>query len=136
MSISIPHEIPFHDVDCFGIVWHGHYYKYFELARTVLYRSCGVDVDDAANQEYLFPVIESHCRYTEALRYGQKVTLTADFREWDYYVLIKYSIYCEQTEKRVAYGYTKQAVCGADRKLLNQVPEAVVEFISSSRISS
>ncbi|MDH3602364.1 MAG: hypothetical protein OEU26_22345, partial [Candidatus Tectomicrobia bacterium] len=25
-------EVPFHDVDMMGVVWHGHYYKYFELA--------------------------------------------------------------------------------------------------------
>ncbi len=29
-------EIPFYDVDSAGIVWHGNYVKYFEVARCVL----------------------------------------------------------------------------------------------------
>ena len=27
--------MPFHDVDALHVVWHGHYYKYLELAREV-----------------------------------------------------------------------------------------------------
>ena len=30
----VEHEVPFHDVDMTLRVWHGHYYKYLELART------------------------------------------------------------------------------------------------------
>ena len=29
-------EIPFHDVDMMEIAWHGHYVKYFEIARCKL----------------------------------------------------------------------------------------------------
>ena len=36
---SVEIEVPFHDVDALRIVWHGHYYKYLELARTQLLRS-------------------------------------------------------------------------------------------------
>ncbi len=43
---SIEFEVPFHDVDALRVVWHGHYYKYLELARTALFRSSGLD-DDA-----------------------------------------------------------------------------------------
>ena len=28
--------VPFHDVDSIGIAWHGHYAKYFEIARCAL----------------------------------------------------------------------------------------------------
>ena len=33
---SVELEVPLHDVDVLGIVWHGHYYKYLEAARTAL----------------------------------------------------------------------------------------------------
>ena len=29
-------EVPFHDVDTMHVVWHGHYLKYFEVARCKL----------------------------------------------------------------------------------------------------
>jgi acyl-CoA thioester hydrolase len=28
--------IPFHDVDMMGVVWHGNYFRYFEIAREAL----------------------------------------------------------------------------------------------------
>jgi len=34
-AIEIRLEVPFHDVDALRIVWHGHYLKYLELARTL-----------------------------------------------------------------------------------------------------
>ena len=36
MSVAVEIEIPFHDVDTMHIVWHGHYLKYFEIARCKL----------------------------------------------------------------------------------------------------
>ena len=29
-------EVPFHDVDVMRVAWHGHYVKYFEIARCAL----------------------------------------------------------------------------------------------------
>jgi acyl-CoA thioester hydrolase len=36
LSTEIDIEIPFYDVDMMAIVWHGHYAKYFEIARYAL----------------------------------------------------------------------------------------------------
>jgi acyl-CoA thioester hydrolase len=33
-------EVPFHDVDLAGVVWHGHYMKYLENARWALMTPC------------------------------------------------------------------------------------------------
>lgn len=130
MTVTVPHEIPFHDVDSLGIVWHGHYYKYFELARTALYRSLNFDVDDMRQLGFTFPVIESQCRYNEALRYGQQVDISAHFHEWEYYILIEYRINEIGSGKRTAYGHTKQAVCNLAGQLQPCVPESVADIIA------
>ncbi|MCG6868199.1 MAG: acyl-CoA thioesterase [Gammaproteobacteria bacterium] len=130
MAVIVHYEIPFHDIDSLGIVWHGHYYKYFELARTALYRSLSLDVDDIDSVGLVFPVIESRCRYRESLRYGQKVEIGARFREWEYYILIEYEIHEIESGKRAAYGFTKQVVCDRNGKLQQHVPENIVGTIS------
>ena len=130
MTVTVHHEIPFHDVDCLGIVWHGHYYKYFELARTALYRSLDFDVDDMTRLGYTFPVIESQCRYSNALRYGQQVDISANFREWEYYILIEYRICITGSGKRAAYGHTKQAVCDLAGLLQPCIPETITDIIT------
>ena len=127
---SITLDVPFHDIDILGIVWHGHYYKYFELARTALYRSCELDIGKMQEMGYIFPVIESHCRYVQALKYGQQVSVHATFDECISYIKITYSIKDDATGQRLAYGYTKQAICKPDGEMLMAVPDEVNDAIS------
>ncbi len=122
-------EIPFHDIDVLGIAWHGHYYKYFELARTELYRQCGFDIHDMKQMGYVFPVIESQCKYVQSLQYGQKVDVSAEFSMYSNYIKIAYSIRDTQTGERHAYGYTKQAVCDLTGTMLMAVPDEVLGII-------
>jgi len=71
-SAEILLEVPFHDVDMMGVVWHGHYYKYFELARTALFRKFQCDTNDLLVLGMVLPVIESRCRYLSPLTYGMR----------------------------------------------------------------
>ena len=45
-EVSVELDVPFRHVDLLGVVWHGHYYKYMEEARTPLLRACGVESDE------------------------------------------------------------------------------------------
>jgi len=123
-------EVPFHDIDILGIAWHGHYYKYFELARTALYRSCDFDVHQMHELGYIFPVIESQCRYVQPLKYGQKVCVSAAIKEYMSYIKIAYVVTDAESGERMAYGHTKQAVCEPDGTMLLAVPDEVVDAIS------
>lgn len=45
---SVNLEIPFHDVDMMAVVWHGHYAKYFEIARCALLEKIGTTIRKCA----------------------------------------------------------------------------------------
>ena len=130
MAVSIIHQVPFHDVDSMRIVWHGHYYKYFELARTALYRSRQLDVKQIKDMGFMIPVIESNCRYIKPLEYGQTIEITAHFKSWDYYLLIEYIIQSTSADNCFASGYTKQAVCDHNANLLLRVPDLITAAIA------
>ena len=76
-SASVEIEIPFHDVDLVGIAWHGHYAKYFELARCALLDSFDYGYDKMFESGYAWPVIDMHIRYAQACEFGQKIRVTA-----------------------------------------------------------
>ena len=84
--------MPLHDVDLLGVVWHGNYYKYLELARTRLLRTRGLDAGDLIGKRYRFYVIESRCRHTFPLRYGDQARVTAWVRDTRHRVLIAYEV--------------------------------------------
>jgi len=129
-GISVSATVPFHDVDSLGIVWHGHYYKYFELARTELYRSKDFDIEAMHKLGYVFPVIESQCRYIQPLKYAQVIEISASFKAWEHYIRIAYTILDATTNERCAYGHTKQAICRSDGKMLLEVPASVIDVLN------
>ena len=65
--------VPFHDCDPLGIVWHGHYYKYLEIAREDLFRKFRLDVDDFRALGLRLLMIETRCRYAFPMRFGEKL---------------------------------------------------------------
>ena len=109
VSAEIEVEVPFHDLDGFSVVWHGHYYKYFEHARTAAMRSIGFDIDEMARSGYVWPVIESHCRYIAPLRYGMRVLVRAVLDDCDHRLKFSYLVREKTSGRRLAKGHTVQA---------------------------
>jgi acyl-CoA thioester hydrolase len=72
-------EIPFHDVDSLRIVWHGHYLKYFEIARTRLFKNAGLDAEDFLRRGIWLVVVESRCRHMRSLGIGDRIVVEARF---------------------------------------------------------
>jgi acyl-CoA thioester hydrolase len=122
-------EVPFHDVDGLGIVWHGHYYKYFEIARTRLLRSVGLDQGDVIGPRWRFLVVESHCRYAAALRYGDKVRVSAWFGDVRHRIKISYEAVSLSTGRRAARGHTILATTDLEGRLLLETPSGIVNRI-------
>jgi acyl-CoA thioester hydrolase len=119
-------EVPFHDVDMMGVVWHGHYYKYFELARTALFRQFDCDGPRLYDLGYLLPVVDSHCRYLAPLTYGLGVRATATLVEIKYRIKITYLLSHASTGVRLARGSTIQvAVKRDDFELCYVIPNTI-----------
>ena len=83
-------KVPFHDLDPVGIVWHGNYAKYFEIARCALLETFGYNYDDMARSGYSWPVIDLHIRYVKAARFAETLNVSANLREWEHRLRIEY----------------------------------------------
>jgi acyl-CoA thioester hydrolase len=127
--VSIEVEVPFHDVDALRIVWHGHYYKYLELARTRLVRECGLDLGDLIGPQYRFLMIESGCRYAAPLTYGDRVRVDAWFWDVAHRLNIGYEVTNLSRGQRAARGHTVLATTDIQGRLLLRTPDAILERI-------
>jgi len=108
MSTEVELEVPFHDVDAMQIVWHGHYYKYFEVARTKLLRKIDYDVEEMEASGYSWPIIKAHCKYIRPLRYGQTMRVWATVWEYENRLTIRYRVEDAFTRQKHATGETIQ----------------------------
>lgn len=122
---SVEFEVPFHDVDVMGVVWHGHYYKYLEAARTQLLRSCGLDAGDMIGPRYGFFVIESKCRHTYPLHYGDRARVTAWVKDFSHRIFIAYEVGNLSRKRRAARAHTVLATLDLERNLLLETPHEI-----------
>lgn len=85
-------RIPFHDVDSARVVWHGHYFKYFELARCALLDRVGYNYDTMAETGVVWPIVKSTTKFIRPLVFNQVVRVSARLREWEMRLLMDYRI--------------------------------------------
>ncbi len=107
-SAQIEISVPFFDIDLMEIVWHGHYLKYFELARCAVLDKIDYDYMQMRESGYTWPVYDLHIRYAHPARFGQRLVISADIVEWKNYLKIKYQINDKQSGRRLTKGYTQQ----------------------------
>jgi acyl-CoA thioester hydrolase len=125
----VEHEVPFHDVDLTHRVWHGHYYKYLELARTALFRSRGLDDETLVPKRFALYVVETRCRYTSPLRYRDRMRISAWFRDVERRLCIAYEITNLSRGHRAARGLTTIAIVAPDGKLCMETPREILDRI-------
>jgi len=113
---SIEIEVPFHDVDSMHIVWHGHYSKYFELARCKLLESFGYCYKSMAESGYAWPVVDMRLKYVSSAKFGQTIKVTATLKEWEYRLKINYEIADALTGEKLTKGYTTQVAIDMNTK--------------------
>lgn len=124
--------VPFFDADMLGIVWHGHYAKYFEIARCALLDKIDYDYLTMKRTGYVWPVIDLSIRYIGPARYGQQLKVSAVLREYEYRMRITYEIRDSETGTRLAKGSTCQvAVSIENGKMCFGSPEVFVKRLRS-----
>ncbi len=133
-------EVPFHDVDGLGVVWHGHLYKYIEIARTALFRQVGLEpkpgnIRKVGRDEnnYSLRVVESRCRHLMPLYYGDQLTVRAWFRAIDEQFHVAYEVYNETRGYRAARARTKLVVVDERGQLVTERdPERVAKYLGAT----
>lgn len=101
-------KIPFHDVDMMRIAWHGHYVKYFEVARCELLDELEYGYISMVNSGYAWPVIDLHIRYAKPATFEQNVIVTSAVVEYENRLKVKYEIHDEVSGDRLTKGHTVQ----------------------------
>jgi len=125
-TASVTLEIPFHDVDVMSICWHGHYVKYFEIARCALLRQFDYDYAEMRDSGYVWPVVECYLKYVGPAVYGQQIEVRAELLEYQNRLKVGYKIFDCKTGARLTKGYTVQVAVEAQSHELQFVSPAVL----------
>jgi acyl-CoA thioester hydrolase len=130
-------EIPFHDLDPLEICWHGHYVRYFEIARAALLQTIDYDYPDMRTSGYAWPVIELFIRYAQPLFYRQRIEIETFLTEWENRLKFEYLVRDAQSGKRLTRGYTIQvAVNMSTQEMCLASPAVLAEKLGARRPES
>lgn len=108
VSASVTLQIPFHDVDMMCVAWHGHYVKYFEVARCALLDQIQYNYQEMKASGYAWPVVDLKVKYVRPAQFGQTIKVTCQLKEYENRLVLSYLITDPHTHQKLTKGETTQ----------------------------
>jgi acyl-CoA thioester hydrolase len=102
-------EVKFSEADPLGIVWHGHYIRYFEDGREAFGKQYGLRYLDLYRENIIVPIVHVNCEYKRILRYGHRIRMDITYKDTPAAKLIfDYVLHDLDTNEKVAVGNSVQ----------------------------
>lgn len=114
-DLFIDHRLrpAFYDLDPMAIVWHGHYLKYFELARDALLSQFNYSYHQMLESGYVWPVVDVRLKYVKSAKLNQWLNVRASVAEFENRLKIDYRISDVDSGEKLTEGYTIQVAVEA-----------------------
>lgn len=101
--------VRFNEADPLGIVWHGHYIRYFEDGREDFGNKYGIGYLDFYRHGFVIPIVNVDCSFKKSLRYGDSVVVETTFIPCAAAkILFNYRLFNKKSEELVATGSSIQ----------------------------
>jgi acyl-CoA thioester hydrolase len=108
IAAEVEVEVPFHDVDIAGVVWHGHYMKYLENARWAVMDRIGFGLAAMMDSGFIWPVVGLQVKYIRAARYGERLRVHTSIVEWEAKLVLNYLVLDAADGSRIGRAQTTQ----------------------------
>ena len=84
--------------DQMGMVYHGHYAQFYEIARVEGLRQLGISYKELEASGILLPVVDIHCKFIRPAKYDDLITVKAFLKELPTHhkMVFHHEIYNEQ----------------------------------------
>jgi acyl-CoA thioester hydrolase len=111
--------VRFSEVDSLGIVWHGHYLRYFEDGREAFGKRYGLSYLDYYAEGYLVPIVSVQCDYKQVVRYGDRIIVETIYTPCESAKInFTYRLVNAETRELVVTGSTTQVFLSKNKLTL------------------
>jgi acyl-CoA thioester hydrolase len=118
-------EVPvrFSEVDALGIVWHGHYLKFFEDGRESFGKQYKLGYLDIYKEKFATPLININVDFKKTVKYGDSVIIETTFiNSPASKIIFNYKVYRTSDNELVATGESTQVFITLDHQLYITIP--------------
>ena len=129
-------DIQFQDIDLTGDVWHGHYFRFLEIARVALLESIDYSYDQMLSSGYMWPIVDSRIRYRKPFRLGQTITITACLSEWELRLVVDYRLDDENGQTCTRARTVQVPVKASTMELQLGCPNILIEKVEAAMLGN
>ncbi|MBD1226761.1 acyl-CoA thioesterase [Xenorhabdus griffiniae] len=113
--------VPFHDADPMGVVWHGNYFRYFEIAREALMNQLNYGYQAMRESGYVWPIVDAKIKYRAPVLFEQKIRIRASIEEFENRLKIAYQVFDAASGEKTTAGYTIQVAVSKETQEMSFV---------------
>ena len=111
--------VRFNEADPLGIVWHGHYIRYFEDGREAFGNKHELGYLEVYKLGFVIPVVSVQCDFKRSLRYGDRVIVETKYIPTEAAKMkFTYRLFNAATGQVVATGSSVQVFLSKDDSVL------------------
>jgi acyl-CoA thioester hydrolase len=111
--------VRFNEADPLGIVWHGHYIRYFEDGREAFGATHGLSYLDVYNKGFVIPIVNVQCDFKKSVRYGDRVIVETTYLPCEAAKMeFKYRLFNAATGELAATGCSTQVFLNKEGSVL------------------
>jgi acyl-CoA thioester hydrolase len=115
LTNTIEQDVKFSEVDMLGIVWHGHYVRYFEDGREAFGKEHSLGYLDFYNNGYVVPIVSLQCDYKRSLRYGDRIIIETTYvPKLSAKIVFEYLVLNASTKEVIVTGTSTQVFLSKD----------------------
>lgn len=124
-------EVRFPEVDSYGVVWHGHYVLYFEVARNALCAAFGLTPAEALAHGYKVPITKVEMSLKRPAKLDDRLEVSAVLASAETAKLVMaYEIRRQPERTLLATGSTEQVILDPTGQLLLTLPAPVKTLVA------
>ncbi|HRO44038.1 MAG TPA: acyl-CoA thioesterase [Flavipsychrobacter sp.] len=130
LSHTFETEVKFSEADPLGIVWHGHFIRYFEDGRETFGQEYGLRYLDFYRSNIVVPIIKINCEYKRILRYGHRIRVETIYHDTPAAkLLFDYKVFDAAKNELVACGNSLQVFMQRDTmELMLTIPQFMIDW--------
>lgn len=131
LAYDMQMKVPFHDLDPMQVVWHGNYFKYFDITRFGLFDSVNIDLlGYLEERQMVFPITRASIKHILPLRFDETFICRATVTEARYKIAMDFEIRRPNTGEICTRGKGEQvAVKLPDMALEFEIPPEITRAL-------
>ena len=124
------------DTDKMGFVYHANYFRWFESARSEMFRYLGMPYKSIESRGFFLPLSEIYCKFNSPSQYDDILLIETSLNtSIKASMQFNYQIFSEDGSKLLAEGYTKHACVDTNSRVVRP-PKFLMEVIEKYRASN